>query len=304
MAAAVDIAQAYRNKPQLLKYSFESETSQYHVALSAMRGWRQSMEDSHLIDVDFDGEDPTGRDVGIFGVFDGHGGQDVALFASRGMGQWVRQSKDFVKGDIKSALEAAYMRCDEELRVQTDVKCEYMGSTACVVAVTPTDIVCANVGDSRAILVTGSDVIALSTDHKALLPAERARVEASGLHVTGNGRVNGQLAMSRALGDFVFKPAALEHEAQGVTCFPSVTVRRRDRDNDDFLVVACDGIWDCLRNEEVAAFVREEMSQHSDGSLVCENLCRACVASRVSAPVGTDNMTMLLIRFKRESTET
>ena len=77
---------------------------------------------------------------------------------------------------------------------------------------------------------------------------ELRRIGAAG-HFVNEDRVDGTLAMSRALGDLGFKDRIdLKAEEQAVTSFPDVTTRPRSP-SDDFLVVACDGIWDCLSNQ-------------------------------------------------------
>lgn len=78
------------------------------------------------------------------------------------------------------------------------------GCTACVVLVTPDTIICSNCGDSRAVLKNKSNAIGLSYDHKPSLKKESRRIGAAGHFVTED-RVDGTLAMSRALGDLGFK---------------------------------------------------------------------------------------------------
>lgn len=69
-------------------------------------------------------------------------------------------------------------------------------------------------------------------------------------------RVNGDLAVSRALGDFVYKNSpALPPEKQQVSCEPDIFVYERKHAEDQFIVLACDGIWDVMSNEECAAFI-------------------------------------------------
>ena len=80
----------------------------------------------------------------------------------------------------------------------------YAGCTATTVIITPTEIYCANAGDSRTVLGKGKIAIELSTDHKPDDPEERKRIyNANGF--VEDGRVNGALALSRALGDFEYK---------------------------------------------------------------------------------------------------
>ena len=120
-----------------------------------------------------------------------------------------------------------------------------VGTTACVCLVTPTEIYCANTGDSRAILTRGTSTFELSDDHKPDNEDELIRIEAAGCDVT-DGRVAGKLSLSRAIGDLAYKQNCnLSVEEQAITCVPDITRRERN-DEDSFLVIACDGIWDVL----------------------------------------------------------
>jgi serine/threonine protein phosphatase PrpC len=84
----------------------------------------------------------------------------------------------------------------------------------------------------------------LSTDHKPDLPNEKRRVQRAGGYVE-EGRVNGIIAISRAIGDWEYKNQSLKPEDNMVTCFPEVVVEQLRPDH-DFMIIACDGIWDCL----------------------------------------------------------
>ena len=79
-----------------------------------------------------------------------------------------------------------------------------VGTTACVVLMTTSEIFCANTGDSRAILGRGTSVFDLSDDHKPENEDELIRIEAAGCDVT-DGRVAGKLSLSRAIGDLAYK---------------------------------------------------------------------------------------------------
>jgi protein phosphatase PTC2/3 len=119
------------------------------------------------------------------------------------------------------------------------------GCTATVVLITKNEIYCANAGDSRTVLCKKGKAKDLSEDHKPDLPTEKYRIERANGYVEDK-RVNGMLALSRALGDFEYKgnPLLKPHD-QIVTAFPEVTVEKLTNDC-DFLIVACDGIWDCM----------------------------------------------------------
>ena len=79
------------------------------------------------------------------------------------------------------------------------------GCTATVALITPIEIYVANAGDSRTVMSEKGNTVELSKDHKPDLPQERSRIIKAGGEVA-DGRVNGMLALSRAIGDFDYKP--------------------------------------------------------------------------------------------------
>ena len=79
-----------------------------------------------------------------------------------------------------------------------------MGSTACVILLTMDEIICANVGDSRAVLTQDMSTYDLSDDHKPENEDEAMRIIDAGGSID-DGRVNGKLSLSRAIGDLAYK---------------------------------------------------------------------------------------------------
>jgi protein phosphatase 2C family protein 2/3 len=118
------------------------------------------------------------------------------------------------------------------------------GCTATVALITSTEIYVANSGDTRAVLSSKGKAKDLSHDHKPDLPAEKRRVERAGGFVE-EGRVNGIIAISRAIGDMEYKNRALKPEENMVSVVPEVIVEPIKPEH-DFLLIACDGIWDCM----------------------------------------------------------
>jgi hypothetical protein len=106
-------------------------------------------------------------------------------------------------------------------------------------------------------------------------------------------RVDGELAVSRALGDFQFKDPKLPPEATKVTANPDMSVVARS-DTDEFIVLACDGIWDVMSNEEVIESVgRYFHLGESSAMLVSEELIEDCLAKG-----SKDNMSALTLVFE------
>lgn len=142
-----------------------------------------------------------------------------------------------------------------------------------------------------------SQVEILSHDHKPNNENELKRIYEGGGFVEYN-RVNGNLALSRALGDFVFKRNSEKiPEEQIVTAFPDIEEREIGADW-EFAVLACDGIWDVMRNEEVKQFVRQRIAMGVSPELICEQLMTCCLAPDcLMGGLGGDNMTVVLVCF-------
>lgn len=121
------------------------------------------------------------------------------------------------------------MTLDEKVSKQE--YCKDTGTTSCVVLITDTKIYCANAGDSRGVLSNSSVAHPLSFDHKPLNHKESKRIYKA-THYVEDNRVDGNLALSRAFGDFCYKDQkSLAAEEQAVTAHPDVTVRdRNDKD--------------------------------------------------------------------------
>ncbi len=112
----------------------------------------------------------------------------------------------------------------------------------------------ANVGDSRCVIGNKTATITMTEDHKPNLPEEKERIEKAKGFVKFN-RVNGELAMSRALGDFRYKlNPELEVVDQQVIALPDVAFHERSSE-DEVAVIACDGVWDVISNEESIDFL-------------------------------------------------
>ena len=130
-------------------------------------------------------------------------------------------------------------------RPETDNISLYTGCTACVALITESEIYCANAGDSRCVLSLDGKAVEMSVDHKPDLLTEKARIERAGGYVEDN-RVKGVLNLSRSLGDLEYKQDRdISVENQMITCVPEIKIEKLNKAH-DFLVIACDGIWDCL----------------------------------------------------------
>ncbi|KNG79936.1 hypothetical protein ANOM_011744, partial [Aspergillus nomiae NRRL 13137] len=291
------------SEPVVDKTSAEGEDDCCIYGVSAMQGWRISMEDAHAAVLDLHAKytspeetptDPAKR-LAFFGVYDGHGGDKVALFAGENVHRIVAKQDSFAKGDIEQALKDGFLATDRAILEDPKYEEEVSGCTAAVSVISKHKIWVANAGDSRSVLGVKGRAKPLSFDHKPQNEGEKARISAAGGFVDF-GRVNGNLALSRAIGDFEFKKSPeLAPEQQIVTAYPDVTVHELS-DDDEFLVIACDGIWDCQSSQAVVEFVRRGIAAKQELYRICENMMDNCLASNSeTGGVGCDNMTMIII---------
>jgi len=172
------------------------------------------------------------------------------------------------------------------------------GCTAIVAFVCGSKLYVANAGDSRGVLCReNGSAHDLSFDHKPNGPIESSRIRKAGGFVNALGRVNGNLNLSRSLGDLKYKQLKhLPREDQVISGDPDITETAIEP-NDKFFILACDGIWDCLTNQEACDFVTKRLDVGMDLTQIVQEMCHHCVADdpRTSQGIGGDNMTCLIV---------
>lgn len=185
----------------------------------------------------------------FFGVFDGHGGDYTSSMLALLLPVYLLQAPAFAT-DLTSALQSASLALNEEILKRDTSGVDFGGSTAVTLLIRKGVAYICNIGDCRAILLTRQGVTALTTDHKAGLESEKQRIEDAGgmvLYVKGVPRVNGRLAVARSFGDAELKELVMP--------LPDVS-RHVLSAEDDYIVMASDGLWDVLSNEQVASCIR------------------------------------------------
>jgi len=188
--------------------------------------------------------------------------------------------------------------------------------TAGSVAPPAVELVAAWAGDSRVVLSTKDGVaVELSKDHKASRPDEKKRVQAAGGSVDSKGRVGGDLAVSRAFGDIMHKGAldgdefleligsikeqdAFKLQSGPLICTPDI-LRRVVAPEDEFIVIASDGVWDVMTSEQACLFVRRFLAlNNGDVDAAAKALVKKALVSgtvdNVSAVVVALNQNIII----------
>ncbi|KAH1240344.1 putative protein phosphatase 2C 60 [Glycine max] len=329
----------YLSTPKTEKASEDGENDKLRFGLSSMQGWRASMEDAHAahpyLDEStsyfgvYDGH--GGKAVSKFcakylhqqvlkseAYLAGDLGtslqksflrMDEMMRGQRGwrelavLGDKIEKLSGMLEGFIWSPRSSeANDRVNDwafEEGPHSDFTGPNSGSTACVAVIRGNKLVVANAGDSRCVLSRKGQAHNLSKDHKPELEAEKDRILKAGGFIQV-GRVNGSLNLARAIGDMEFKQNKyLPVEKQIVTADPDITSVELC-DDDEFLVIACDGIWDCMSSQQLVDFIHQQLKTENKLSAVCEKVFDRCLAPAAGGE-GCDNMTMILIQFKKPS---
>uniref|UniRef100_A0A665UCU3 Protein phosphatase 1G n=1 Tax=Echeneis naucrates TaxID=173247 RepID=A0A665UCU3_ECHNA len=169
------------------------------------------------------------------------------------------------------------------------------GTTAVVALIRGKQLIVANAGDSRCVVSERGKAVDMSYDHKPEDEVELARIKNAGGKVTMDGRVNGD--------HFYKRNKALPPEEQMISAMPDVKVLTLNEDH-DFMVIACDGIWNVLSSQEVVDFISERIKPDQTGSArslssIVEELVDHCLAPDTSGDgTGCDNMTCIIITFR------
>ena len=297
------------------------------VAENKNTTYRSKMEDVHTYVANFSER----LDWGYFAIFDGHAGKDAARWCGNNLHtllerEILTKEEEEVKAvheaeslalltskfDMREHLNNTFIRADELIQKQSN------GSSGCTAAVAvirwETDeperrdeegqnannggqefdfvpsawhkrmLYTSNVGDLRIVLYRKGKAYRLSYDHKASDINEMNRIRDSGGLIMKN-RVNGVLAVTRSLGDSYMKDLVVGNPFTTSTQITS---------EDEFLILACDGVWDVVTDMEACNFVAESLRKSdNDPHVASKELCNLAMKNST-----TDNVSVMVVKFK------
>ncbi|XP_049540730.1 probable protein phosphatase CG10417 [Anopheles darlingi] len=217
-------------------------------------------------------------------------------------GEECSEEDEDVEEEYEEEEEEDYMNEEDEafMRNISDEPGKDSGCTAVVALLHGKDLYVANAGDSRCVVSRKGEALEMSFDHKPEDTIEFERIEKAGGRVTLDGRVNGGLNLSRAIGDHGYKMnKSLPAEEQMISALPDIQ-KITIGPEDEFMVLACDGIWNFMTSEEVVQFVKERIRKPNVVlSEICEELFDNCLAPHTKGDgTGCDNMTAIIVQFK------
>lgn len=264
------------------------------------------MEDAHSAVI---GIPDIGEHVSWFAVFDGHAGSRVSYHCSNHLLESIssfdefrdclKRENELSEGELMEKVQGGilqgFLSLDEKLRKIPEVANgeDKSGTTAICVLITDKYILFSNCGDSRGVLSgDGSKPLLVTQDHKPSNPPELERIQNAGGSVMIQ-RVNGSLAVSRALGDFEYKNVDGKGPTeQLVSPEPEFYMKRRESDKDEFLVLACDGVWDVMTNEDICSFISARMRVTDNLEQIANEVIDTCLHKG-----SRDNMSIIIIAF-------
>lgn len=179
-----------------------------------------------------------------------------------------------------------------------DLVAKDMGTTCNVVLIKNNIMYIANVGDSRSFMFKNGKAIPLNLEHKTTLQSEYQRIYKSNTQIINN-RVEGRLNLTRAIGDLTFKQnPTLKFYEQAVIAYPEIT-KVNITDDIDFIVMGCDGVWDCVEPQKFCEYINERLKHNDNINDIIGEVFNQIVSTSNDIPVGTDNMTCIIVQFKK-----
>ncbi|CAF2113567.1 hypothetical protein YC2023_103090 [Brassica napus] len=263
-------------------------------------GPKRSMEDEHICVDDLSSQlgclFQLPKPSAFYAVFDGHGGSEAATYVKQNAIRLLFEDDNFPQTSevnsvyveqVKSSLRNAFLQADLALAEDCSISSS-SGTTALAALISGRLLMVANAGDCRAVLCRKGKAIEMSHDHRPINLPERRRVEESG-GVIEDGYLNGELSVTRALGDWDMKrphgsnsPLISEPEIKQITL----------TEEDEFLVIGCDGIWDVLTSQEAVSVVKRGLNRHGDPTRCARELVMEALRLNTF-----DNLTAVVVCF-------
>ena len=258
------------------------------------------------------------KDFNVFSVMDGHGvnGHLVSRFTTKYFTNFFKKNKKMnasnssedqlfyrLKKNDYDVLKRVFRHAERDLEKGGDIDANFSGTTCVMVFQVGDRIICANVGDSRAIIVKGDKAIPLSIDQKPDDPEESKRIKENGgeisqyeedgeksgpFRVWKKGEAYPGIAMSRSIGDFIASKL-------GVIPEPKFLEEKIDKDT-KFIVVASDGVWEFLDNDTVKNMVMKKKKK-KDPIGACKELIKKSTEFWNQEDIVVDDITCIVVFF-------
>ena len=227
----------------------------------------------------------------IFEIFDGHGGDEMSSYLQANLAKIYKQNLLLNKGNIILSLKNAFHDADDEMREQLNI--EGLGSTGTLVHIVKglgpsLEVYSANVGDSRVSLISPEHIIRLSCDHRTTDEKEKKRILEAGMEIIDD-RICGTLMLTRIFGNYEYKDENERDNNTGLICEPFISKINIDLNiENQFLILASDGIWDILTEEDIQNIIKK----YQDTQKICSVIIKKCLENEA-----WDNMSVFAVKL-------
>ncbi|KAG2325388.1 hypothetical protein Bca4012_039882 [Brassica carinata] len=265
-------------------------------------GPKRCMEDEHVCVDDLSSQvaclSELPKPSAFYAVFDGHGGSEAATYVKQNAIRLFFEDDKFPQTsevnsvyveEVKSSLRNAFLQADLALAEDCSIS-SYSGTTALTALISGRLLMVANAGDCRAVLCRKGRAVEMSHDHRPINLLERRRVEECG-GVIEDGYLNGELSVTRALGDWDMKRTPHGSSKSPLISEPEIKQITLTED-DEFLVMGCDGIWDVLTSQEAVSIVKRGLNRHDDPTRCARELVTEALRLNTF-----DNLTAVVVSF-------
>jgi len=263
----------------------------------SLQGERPQMEDTHvdIIHKEFHFNEGVSKNLSplsYFAVYDGHGGVECANYLEKALHTQLFKNAYFLQGKFKKAFYDVYADVDEEIEP------EWGGSTAACALLTGNLLTVANVGDAEIVVASASSnnggltptvlSLILGPDNEE----EKQRIKDGGGFVF-NGRVNGEVAVSRAFGDKPYKRPVYQTDL--ISAEPSIVKSMTLSKKDKFILLSCDGLYEngVFNHQQAIDFIAQKRAIKDDPNWIASQLAKEAI-NRGSY----DNVTVIVVFLK------
>ncbi|KAM3267195.1 putative protein phosphatase 2C 47 [Capsicum chacoense] len=244
-------------------------------------GPRRFMEDEHIRIDDLSAHLGSlvkfPKPCAFYGVFDGHGGPEAAAYVRQHVLRFLFEETNFPQ---TSEVDETFSK-----EVKNSFFWNYCVDSA---DIGKKLLMVANAGDCRAVLCHKGEAVNMSQDHRPNYASERRRVEELGGFID-DGYLNGVLSVTRALGDWDMKlPRGSSSPLIAEPEFRQIILN----EDDEFLIIGCDGIWDVMSSQQAVNLVRRGLKRHDDPEQCAKDIVMEALRLNTF-----DNLTVVIVCF-------
>ncbi|CAG7829768.1 unnamed protein product [Allacma fusca] len=289
-----DICLRYKEENDHIETDFPIESADgdishiFGASYFSIKNSRRTLEDRMVILPEINKVFNLKSSANYFAVFDGHNGVEAAAYSAAHLHRHLFTSPDF-PSDYSAAINYAFETTDTALLMKCKDENIRSGTTAVVALIVPGNIYIAWVGDSQAVLVRNTEPINLVSSHKPDREDELRRIKSAGgevISIGGTWRVNGNLAVSRAIGNLDYK--------EYVTSTPEIS-QIETNGSEEFLILACDGLWDVVSPQRCVEVIRNSLLSKNPSDI--DSVSQKLVIEAKQSGSG-DNITVIVVLLK------